>query len=179
MAIFFYFQRSKPNPHAMKLFSTLISCLLLTAITTVLIGCGEDGPSTPAEQTQLNKLAGIWSLQTASLAAGSGSEDWSEDFDNATLTLAGTFSVGGTYTYAFAVPTTPSNSPWPEDGNWKFKGTTGTDLTSKIIRLDDGVEMSYVLTATQLTLTFPYSGDGFPDGRVSSVEGNWTFVFTK
>lgn len=161
----------------MKYFFTILTFLVIGSGTLLLSGCGEDAPSTPAEQTQLDKLVGTWQLQTAALTGSTTS--WTDEFDGATLVLSGTYSAGGTYAYTFNVTPWPINSPWPEDGNWKFKGTSGTDLTSKIIRLDDSVEISYTLTNNQLTLTFPYSGDGFPDGRLGSVEGNWTFTFTK
>jgi hypothetical protein len=159
----------------MKYYSTIISFLLLATIIVGISGCGSDDPSTAAEEKQLEKIVGTWQLESASLGATS----WNDEFENATLALSGAYEEGGTYDFDFSVTPWPINSPWPEDGNWKFKGTSGSNLTTKIVRLDDGVEMTYTLSDDALTLTFPYSGDGFPDGKVSSVEGNWTFVFSK
>lgn len=158
----------------MKYYTTFISFLVVAAVIVGITSCGGDDPGASAEEKQLEKLVGTWNLQTASL----GSTSWSDEFDNATLTLTGEYEKGGLYDFSFNVPEWPANSPWPEGGNWKFKNTSGAGL-STITRIDDGVEMNYTLTANQLTITFPYAGDGFPSGRVSSVSGNWTFVFSK
>lgn len=160
----------------MKYYSTIISFLLLAAITVHISSCGGGGDEpTPAEKKQLDKISGTWQLQSADL----GTDSWDDEFEGATLTLSGEYEKGGTYDYNFNVPTWPVNSPWPDDaGNWKFKGTSGSNLNT-IVRLDDGIEMSYTLTSNTLTLMFSYDGEGFPEGRVGSVEGNWTFVFTK
>jgi hypothetical protein len=41
--------------------------------------------------------------------------------------------------------------------------------------------MNYVVSDTELELKFnvPDGSAGWPGGRISSVEGDWTFTFTK
>jgi hypothetical protein len=160
----------------MKHISTIFSFLLLVVLTVHLSACGGGGDEpTPAEEKKLEQLKGTWQLQSATL----GSESWNDEFEDATLTLSGEYEKGGTYNYNFNVTPWPVNSPWPDDaGNWKFDGTSGSGLNT-IVRLEDSIEMTATVTDNSLTLTFTYDGDGFPEGRVGSVEGNWTFIFTK
>lgn len=160
----------------MKYYSTIISFLLLAVLTVHISSCGGGGDEpTPAEEKKLEQLKGTWELQSAML----GTDSWNDEFEDATLTISGDYEKGGTYNYTFAVPEWPINSPWPEGaGNWKFEGTSGSGLNT-IVRLDDNVEMNVTVTDTSLTLTFAYDGEGFPEGRLGSVEGNWTFTFTK
>jgi hypothetical protein len=50
-----------------------------------------------------------------------------------------------------------------------------------ITRLSDDQDMTYSLSNSdkQLSISFTYSGEGFFNGRVETVEGPWTFVFTR
>lgn len=162
----------------MKKFYSVFSFLVFALIAFSFSGCGGGGgESTPAEEKQLEKLIGTWTLESAALGSDI---TWSDDFEGLQLTLAGDYSNGGTYSYAFDIDEWPMNSPWPENGDWKFGGTSGTDLTSEFVRLDDSQTISYTVTENELTFTFTYNGDGFQnEARTSSVEGNWVFVFTR
>lgn len=167
----------KTNPQPMKHYFTILSLFLLVC-TLAISGCGggDDEPATPAEEEQLAKLVGNWSLESAALGSDN---TWTVDFEGLELELSGVYEEGGTYDYAFSIDEWPINSPWPENGEWKFGATSGDGLETEFVRLDDGQEMTYSVTDTELTFTFSYSGDGFQNSKTSSVEGNWVFVFTK
>jgi hypothetical protein len=160
----------------MNLLSRILSLLLLVSAALFYTNCGGgDDPEKSEEEIQLEKLkAGQWTL----LSASDGTDRTSE-YPGMTLTMSGTFSPGGSYSYTSTATTWPTLSPWKKDDTWKFKsGAEGTT----IIRLSDSQEMAYSLSNSdkQLTIDFTYSGGGFDNnGRVEVVEGDWAFVFTR
>lgn len=158
----------------MKVLARILSLFMLLAVATLYTSCGgDDGPTKTQEETQLDKLkADVWNIASASL----GTTDRTGDFTNLKLTFSGNYVAGGTYGYSLS-GTRPNPSPWPASGTWKF----GSNVTSQIVRLDDDPDlgMNYVLTDTQLTITFTYTGAGFAGGRIEQVEGDWEFIFTK
>lgn len=159
----------------MNLLNRIFSLLLLVSAAVFYSNCGGgDDPEKSEEELQLDKLkVAQWTL----LSASDGTDRTSE-YPGMTLTIAGTFSEGGTYSYSSSATSWPSISPWKKDDTWKFvSGSVG----SKIIRLSDDVEMTYALSNSdkQLSISFNYSGPGFNNGRVGSVEGDWVFTFTR
>jgi hypothetical protein len=135
---------------------------------------GGDDPEQSEEEIQLDKLkAGTWNLISASDGT-----DRTAEYPGMTLTFSGSFSAGGTYSYSSTATSWPSISPWEDAGTWKF---VSGSVSSKIIRLSDDEEMNYSLTNSdkQLTISFNYTGPGFNNGRVESVEGDWVFTFTR
>lgn len=153
----------------------LLCILFLVSTAVVSTNCdGSDDPSKSEEELQLDKLkASQWTL----LSASDGTDRTSE-YPGMTLTFSGTFNNGGTYSYTSNATAWPSLSPWNESDSWKFvSGSVG----NKIIRLSDDVEMTYSLTNSdkQLSLSFNYTGPGFNNGRVETVEGDWVFTFTR
>lgn len=132
-------------------------------------------PLETAEQLQLDKLKGVWVVQTVTDDNG----DRTGDFANLTLTFSGTYAEGGTYKYSLT-GTRPDPSPWPANGTWKF----GTNKPTDIIRdpnTNNEVPMSYAVSETDMVLQFtvPDGSAGWPGGRVNSVTGEWTYTFTK
>lgn len=158
--------------HLNRIFSSLL--LVSAAILTINCGGGDD-PEKSEEEIQLEKLkASAWTL----LSASDGTDRTSE-YPGMTLTFAGSFSAGGTYSYTSSATSWPSISPWSQDDSWKF---VAGSASNKIIRLSDDVEMTYALTNSdkQLSLSFNYTGPGFNNaGRVEVVEGDWVFTFTR
>jgi hypothetical protein len=159
----------------MNLLSRVLSLLLLVSAALLYTNCGgDDDPEKSVEEVQLDKLkAAQWTL----LSANDGTDRTSE-YPGMTLTISGTFSPGGSYSYTSNATSWPTLSPWNEVDTWKFKaGAEG----NTIIRLSDSQEMTYTLANSdkQLTINFTYSGGGFDNGRVEVVEGNWSFVFTR
>jgi len=153
----------------------VFSLLILVSATLFYSSCGgDDDDGKTEEELQLDKLkAAQWTL----LSANDGTDRTSE-YPGMTLTMSGTFSAGGTYNYTSNATSWPSLSPWKKDDTWQFQaGSVG----STIIRLSDDQEMNYSFDNSdkQLSIFFQYMGPGFFNGRVESVEGPWTFVFTR
>lgn len=166
----------------MKQLSQLLSIAILISVAILFSNCGgDDDPAKSAEETQLEKLKGTWTLQN-----GEATFDDTEtrEFPGMTLTISGTFAEGGTYSYAVDVSSPVNASPWPSTGKWEF----GSPVTSSLVRLDSepplldsDVPMTYSLSNGDKTLTieFDYEGPGYELARTGSVDGGWTFVFTR
>lgn len=158
----------------MKHLARIFSLLLLVSAGLFFANCGGGDPSdTSEEETQLNKFKFAWTLSSAGDPA-----DRTDEYPGMTTTFSGTFVEGGTYNYTSSATDWPSVSPWKASGTWKFKSGA---VASTIVRIDDNQEMSYVFSNNDKTLTisFDYTGAGFNNGRVNSVDGDWTFVFTR
>jgi hypothetical protein len=152
-----------------------LSLFLLVSAAVFFSNCdGGDGPEKSEEELQLEKLkAGTWTL----ISASDGTDRTSE-YPGMTLTYTGSFSAGGTYSHSSTATSWPSISPWEDTGTWKF---VSGSASSKLIRLSDDVEMTYTLSNSdkQLSISFNYTGPGFNNARVESVEGDWVFTFTR
>ena len=159
----------------MNLITRIFSLLLLVSAVVFFSNCGGgDDPEKSEEEIQLDKLkAGTWTL----ISASDGSDRTSE-YPGMTLTYSGTFSAGGTYSYSSTATSWPPISPWEDAGTWKF---VSGSVANKFIRLSDDEEMTYTLSNSdkQLSISFNYTGPGFNNGRVESVEGDWVFTFTR
>jgi len=164
----------------MKIFSRILSLLVLASLGLFYAGCGgSNSTGKAAEQTQLESLSKTWTLQSVTLDGTSKISD----FSNVTLTLSGTYAAGGTYAYHMK-GTFPNPSPWPNTGTWKFGGKTGTALTTQITRDtgNDLLAMTYTLSGSNLEIKFtlPESASGWTGGvftRTAQVSGNWVFTF--
>ncbi len=160
----------------MKLLARILSLIVVVSAVTFLMNCdGGGGSEKSAEEVELDKLKGTWTMTGVDLDG----TDRSGDFANLVLTISGTYSSGTTnpvYTYSFT-GSRPNPSPWPASGTWRFQSVQN----KVIIRLDDNQVIDYTLSSndTQLSLDFTYSGAGFAGGRVGEVEGNWSFTFSK
>lgn len=154
----------------------ILSLLILVSATVFFTNCGGgDDPEKSEEEVQLDKLkASPWTIESVTGPGG----NKTADYPGMTLTLSGSFSAGGVYNYTSTASPWPSLSPWKKEDTWKFKsGAVGTT----VIRLSDDEEMTYTLSNSdkQLSISFNYIGTGFQNGRVESVDGDWTFVFTR
>jgi hypothetical protein len=158
----------------MKHLERILSLLILVSAGLFFANCGGDDPAeTSEEETQLNKFKATWTLSSANDGT-----DRTSEYPGMTATFSGNFVAGGTYNYTSSATSWPSVSPWKENGTWKFKSGA---ISNTIVRLDDALEMGYTFSNGDKTLTidFTYSGTGFNNGRVNSVDGDWTFVFTR
>jgi hypothetical protein len=159
----------------MNQITRIFSLLILVSAGIFYASCdGGDDNNKSEEELQLDKLkAAQWSLQSASDGT-----DRTTEYPGMTLTFSGSFSAGGTYNFTSNATSWPSLSPWKKEDTWKFKASS---VGNTIVRLSDDQEMTYLLSNSdkQLSISFTYSGPGFFNGRVASVEGPWTFVFTR
>jgi hypothetical protein len=148
--------------------------LLSICVIGLLAGCDKGEDAKPLSQQQLGKLVGTWELTSAN-----DGDIRTADFPGVELTLSGTFNKSnptGPYNYSFT-GTFPNPSPWSETGTWNF--VEGSEQNT--IEREDEVLVTYTVSGSNLTLNFTYNGVGFPGGplRSNSVNGDWTFEFTK
>lgn len=158
----------------MKIATRILSAIVLGALTVFYTGCKPDEPQETLEETQFKKLNSTWAITSAN----DGTER-TADFSDLVLTLSGTFQPGETYNYSLT-GSRPNPSPWPASGTWKF----GVNAGNEIIRDPGSVSetaMTYSANESTLTVEFnvPEGSMGWPGGRIESVEGDWTFVFSK
>src|SRR5688500_668851 len=100
----------------MKFVARFLSLTLLTGAAFFYASCGgDDGETKSDEETQLDGVSKTWTLTDATLDG----DPRFADFTNMKLTMLGTFSAGATYNYSIT-GTTPTPSPWPRTGTWKF-----------------------------------------------------------
>ena len=147
-------------------FLTLIAFL---AGFTFMIGCGNDDDNGPSEEElQLEKLAGTWSVSSASLDGVDRTADWS--LMTLTLTTSKSYSTSGSN----------DENVWPASGTWDFAGTTGAGLFT--VNRSDGVTITIgsTLSESNMELSFTYAlAAAQMESRVASIEGDWVFTFTK
>jgi hypothetical protein len=157
----------------MKFVARFLSLTLLAGAALFYASCdGGDGDTKSDEEIQLEALSKTWTLTSAELDG----DPRTADFTGMKLTLSGAFAAGGTYNYSIT-GTTPTPSPWPRNGTWKF----GADVKSQMIRNPgsggENLEMNYSLSNGTLTISFTCTTCEFDGGRVSSVNGPWIFIF--
>jgi hypothetical protein len=159
----------------MKLVARFLSLTLLAGAALFYASCdGGDGDTKSDEEIQLEQLSATWNLSTAFF---NDTEERTVDFNNMKLTLSGTFSPGTTYNYSIT-GTTPTPSPWPRQGTWKF----GADVKTQMIRTSnsENLPMKYTLDGNTLIIEFDCDACDFAGGgRVAVVDGQWKFTFTR
>lgn len=140
--------------------------------------CDKGGAPEPSvEETQHKLLSGTWTI--SQVRFGAGNTDRTSEYTGMKLTLSGDFSSNNEYAYSRT--TLAQISPLSKSGKWGFDTN---DPENIVILLTDennaslNIPVTYSVTETQLQLVFTYSGAGYA-GRVSAVEGTWTFGFTK
>ncbi len=163
----------------MKHLAHILSLFVLVSAGLFFSSCGGNDPSsTSEEETQLNKFKFTWNISSVTLA-GATTPNKTSEYPGMTTTFSGTFSAGGNYNYTSTATSWPSVSPWKANDTWKFKSSS---IGNTIVRSDDGQEMGYSFSTDGKTLTINidnYTGTGYNNGRVTSVLGDWTFVFTR
>ena len=113
-------------------------------------------------------LGQVWKATSVTLGTVPNS-----DYPNFQLTLTGT---KGQSQFGFMTSGRPALSPWPANGNFTFDAT---NPTTTLTRNDiPSVIVKYTATATQLVMSFNFSGAGYP-ARIGNVKGDWVFTFGK
>ena len=94
----------------------------------------------------------VWSVTAVTLDG----VDKKSDYTSFKLTLTG---IKGQTQFSFATAGRPALSPWPASGNFTFDATNPATTLSR----DDTppVTVTYAATATQLTMSFTFSGAGY------------------
>jgi hypothetical protein len=119
------------------------------------------------------RLAGTWRVQDVTL----GSVSKKADYAGFQLII----EVNGDLTLNYERMGTPEVSPWPlRNGTMKL----GTDPETQLIRIEDGLNMAYAVTDTQLELTFMYSSlepqsEPEPGKPIISDPLSWLFTLKK
>jgi hypothetical protein len=140
---------------------TAVIALLITTLLHIA-GCDNDNEKPSAEKQYLQKLSFTWNLQQVKVNG----VDVSQAFSGVALT------VRGDQTYAIANAVEPI---WPASGTFTLRENSGSQ-DYDIVR-SDGVELHISeLSSSVLRLQMQYQP---PHGRVSSVGGQYEFVFVK
>ncbi len=147
--------------------TNLLIALLLLAASSVFWKCGDTPPPPVSPQdAQLTKLSQTW--KATSVTFGGNPLPTPTGYESFVLTASGT---AGNPVFSYTTSGRPAKSPWPASGTFEF----GTDFATTIKR-DDGIIVTYSVTASQLQLTFNYTGSGFT-ARTGNVVGDWVFNF--
>jgi hypothetical protein len=148
----------------------IILALLAAAVSFWQCGGDSTAPPDPKDE-QLTKLSQTWKATSVTFASG-GAPQPVTGYDNFEVTISGTKGQS-TFNYTTTGrPASPTISPWGPSGTFTF----GTEFSTVVTR-EDGTTITYSVTATQLQMTFTYTGAGYAGSRVNSVNGNWTFTF--
>ncbi|MBT1701601.1 hypothetical protein KK083_32225 [Fulvivirgaceae bacterium PWU4] len=140
----------------------LTAVLALLTINLLITGCDNDNEKPGPEKQFLQKLSFTWHLQQARVNG----VDVTRAFNGPILTIK------GNKTFTVAPPVDPI---WPASGSFTLREVSGSQ-DYDIVR-NDGVELHVSeLSASQLKLQMQYQP---PHGRVSSVGGQYEFVFSR
>lgn len=160
----------------MKILTRAASLVIVTGALFFFASCGGGGEATPPEKIQLEKLSKTWNLTSVTLSTVTPGPP-SQIASTFKLTISGTFNSSNPEgPYNFSVTGTTAPSPWPPSGTWEF-ANIGTGDSGSIIRLNDGMPMTYVISDNKLTIKFtcPSGGCDFAGARTNQVVGEWTF----
>ena len=154
----------------MKLAVKIIFLLGVSCSLMLYSGCSKKHPAPPSiTDQQLDLLTkSAWKVTAATK---DNVDVKSPDYSSFQLTLSG---AKGQKTIDYTTSgRTGTKYPWAQSGKFVFDDNSpATTLTR-----DDGVIVTYAATATQLTMSFDYSGPGF-NARTDIVTGNWLFTFS-
>jgi hypothetical protein len=145
----------------------LFVVLALLGVATSFWQCGGDpAPAEDPKDAQLKKLSQTWKATAVTFNSTP-----ITGYENFQITMTGTV---GQSTFNYNTTGRPSGilTPWAASGTFTF----GTDF-STVLNRDDGTVVTYSVTATQLQMTFTYTGAGYTGSRVNNVNGSWSFVF--
>ena len=150
----------------MKMFRSLAVIVVAAAIFN-LTSCGSDpAPEKSPQDQQLEKLSKTWKMTSVT-------QDGNAPQDPYTGFQLGITSTAGQTTFSYTTTGRPTGtfSPWGPSGTFTF----GSDFATTLTR-DDGTTITYAVSATQLQMTFTYSGAGYQT-RAGVFTGNWVFTF--
>lgn len=155
----------------MKFASKIMLLIGISCGLMLYSGCKKKEPAPePVTDQQLDLLTkGPWKIS----AVTRDNVNEISNYTGFTLTLTGT---KGQTTFGFSTGGRPVLSAWPSTGNFTFDATNPTTVLSR--NDTPPVSVTYSVNSTQLTMSFQYSGGGYP-ARVGVVSGLWNFTFTQ
>lgn len=147
-----------------SLLTSVVYSILLMSIVIVLFSCNKNKDPEPpsAHDVQLDLLANSWTVKNETNGVSLDAVDEIANWPSFSVTLT------NNKTYTATGVSAGREVVWPTTGVWEFK--SDTELNT-IIR-DDGVEISFIVDASNLNMNFNYSA---ASGRLSSTEGAWIF----
>lgn len=156
------FNKKIKTDNMKKIFNGITIGTLLMVLVT--IGCNKGDEPTPpsAHDVQVGLLAKTWAVKNETNGVSLDGMDEITEWPNFTITLTSDKK------YTASGVSAGREVVWPTTGVWEFK--SDTELNT-IIR-DDGVEISFIVDASNLNMNFNYSA---ASGRLSSTEGAWIF----
>ncbi|MBX2913639.1 MAG: hypothetical protein KF856_00070 [Cyclobacteriaceae bacterium] len=147
-------------------FKFLLAPISLVGFCLFMACSSNEQPQPGIEEQQLQKLTKVWVANTVTLngVVQTGYENFRLSLNNSTSSP-----------FPYQTNNRPSTSPWPASGTWTF----GNDPLTQLIREPASAQqlsMNYTVSATELQLSFTFSGTGFT-GKSKSVDGQWVFKF--
>jgi hypothetical protein len=138
--------------------------LLLILLLSIVGACKDDDESLTPEQKRVKELSSTWRATSVMLNASP-----ADGYNDFLLTLTGTLD--------YSVSGGPGSLPFPPSGNWEL----GADITNQIIIAsgNENIAAEYTLDGENLIIQLNYTGNGFPNSRISGLTGSWAFNFTK
>ena len=145
----------------------LAALVFVSLIVFSSCGGGKGGDKIDPADEQAEKFTGTWSLVADQAKLVSASQS---DWNGMTLTVTGD-GAGGT----FSTSGSQCTEVWPASGTWTFDG----DDIGTAVR-NDGVSLDLsTVTTSSLVLTFTINETTCTAPRAESVQGVWTFTFSK
>ena len=146
----------------------LAALVFVSLIVFTSCGGGKGGDKVDPAKEQAEKLVASWTLDANGAVLGF--SDFQADWNGMTLSITGD-GEGGTY----AVTNSQCTEVWPTGGTWTFDG----DDIGTVLR-NDGVEIDvFSVDGSELTLKFNITDTDCTAPRAESVQGDWTFTFSK
>ena len=151
----------------------LILLLLSVGVLFTLTNCGGDSkPTEPIADQQLTKLSKTWKLTSVTLNNNAVTTPSYSAFQ---LVITGT---KGATSFGYTTSGRPTLSPWKASGTWAFvKDQETTLITRDPDNASDKLDLTYVVSESELEISFNFTGSGYPPGRTDQVKGNWVFKF--
>jgi hypothetical protein len=142
--------------------------MVALACMIVMCACSKSDPAPDVTTVQLGKLSRTWKATDVKLNG-----DVQTGYSDFKLTLSG---HAGASSFDYSTSGRPDNSSWMASGSWSF----GTPPETTLVRdpaTSNARTLTYSVSDSQLVVSFTFTGPGFSGGRVSSLEGEWSFTF--
>lgn len=135
-----------------------VACLAIIVISLLITACGGSDKENEKDRTNRLLKSTTWNLSRVTVDG----VDKTSDYAGMTLKIS-----EGSYTSTNGEPV------WPTSGVWKLVDSKTAERDgSETVRMD-------VLSETTLTLSLDWQKTTFGPGRISSIQGAYSFEFIK